>query len=149
MLRISFILLFLIAFPLFVQAQVLEDAQERRALAQEMHEIWPIRPRIENVLDEFSETLTFEERPTFKAAMRRAIKFDRLEKESIEAMAKIFTKQELEAMVAFYGSPIGRSVNAKTEDYQTLIEPVITEMLDQALMDIRTGNAPGSIGNTR
>ncbi|MBN8521125.1 MAG: DUF2059 domain-containing protein [Alphaproteobacteria bacterium] len=115
------------------------DMDQRVALAEKMHDIWPVRPKVEEALDVAAQSFPEEERAAFKAGMRKAIKYDQLEEESIAAMAKIFTVPELQKMVDFYGSPEGRAVSAKTGDYAEMLQPVMTKMLDQALIQVRTG----------
>lgn len=113
--------------------------EERLKLARDMHEIWPIRPKIEAALDKISEQIEIQERLRFKAGMRKAIQFEALEEASVDAMADIFSAKELEAMIAFYGSKEGRSVSHKTSDYERAIEPVMVKMIDKALLDIKLG----------
>ncbi len=115
---------------------------ERLKLAQQMHEIWPIRPRVESALTVIAESMPEENRLAFKAQMRKNLQFDLLEQESTKAMASIFTKEELTKMVEFYGSPEGRSISAKTEDYELALQPVLTKMMDKAILDTRLGNQP-------
>lgn len=118
---------------------VIPDMDQRVALAEKMHDIWPVRPKVEEALDIAAQSFPEDERAAFKAGMRKAIKYDQLEEESIAAMAKIFTVPELQKMVDFYGSPEGRAVSAKTGDYAEMLQPVMTKMLDQALLQVRTG----------
>lgn len=111
----------------------------RLALATKMHEIWPVSARVEDAIAIVSENVPDAEREAFKSRMRKAIDQKTLEQESIKAMAQVFTEPELQAMVNFYGSPEGRSVSAKTEDYMAILQPVMVKMLDSALLEMRTG----------
>lgn len=113
--------------------------EERLELARKMHEIWPVRPRVEDALDAVAEQVPAGERLKFKASMRKAIKFQALEEASIDAMADIFTVKELEAMIAFYGSKEGRSVSHKTSDYERALQPEMIKMIDKALLDAKLG----------
>lgn len=116
-----------------------DDMTQRIALAEKMHDIWPVRTKVEDALDIAAQSFPEDQRDKFKSGMRKAIKYDQLEEESIAAMAKLFTVAELQKMVDFYGSPEGKSVSAKTDDYMKALEPVMTKMLDQALIEVRTG----------
>lgn len=139
--RILTILLALtLSVPAMAQEASTPDAA-RVALAEQMHEIWPVRPRVEAALNVIAETLPEENRLAFKAQMRRAIQFDLLEQESVNAMATTFTEDELKKMIEFYGSPEGRSISAKTEDYEIALQPVLSRMMDKALLDTRLGGA--------
>ena len=115
------------------------DYEKRLELAREMHEIWPIRPKIEAVLENVAQQVAPQNRLKLKAALRKAIKFPALEQASIDSMADIFTTEELKAMVDFYGSKEGRSVSFKTEDYEKSLRPILTEMMDKALIDVKLG----------
>lgn len=112
----------------------------RLELSEKMHEIWPIRPRIESALDDIAEQIPPGDQLKFKAAMRKAIEFQALEQASIDAMADIFSEKELEAMIAFYGSKEGRSVSHKTGDYEKALQPVMIKMIDKALADVKLGS---------
>lgn len=135
------LLIIFLSVPVMAQEAGVPD-QERVKLAREMHEIWPIRPRVEAALNVIAETMPEEDRLAFKAQMRKGIQFDALEQESVNAMARIFTEDELTKMVAFYGSAEGRSISAKTEDYEIALQPVLSKMMDKALLDTRLGQTP-------
>lgn len=137
---------FLVVSPALAQEEKADATYDRRVeLAKEMHEIWPVRLKVEKALDRAAHRVPLQKRAAFKSAMRHAIKYELLEEDSINAMVKTFTVEELEAMVAFYGSPNGRSISAKIESYQNEISPSFTRMMDKALMDVKTGSTPGDI----
>lgn len=119
------------------------DAVERLALAEKMHDVWPIRTRMEGAIDRVTEAFPPERHAEIRAIMRKSMKYDELEEESIKAMASVFTADELKAMIEFYGSDVGRSVSAKTADYEAAIAPVLTQMMDKAMMDLRLGQEGG------
>ncbi len=123
-----------------IKAQDDGDYEVRLKLSQKMHEIWPMRQKIENALDLVSERIPEKDRLSFKAAMRKSIKFDALEETSIDAMADIFTEKELKKMIDFYGSKEGRSVSYKTSDYEKALQPMMIKMLDKALLNAKMGS---------
>src|SRR5690606_6253159 len=94
----------LFAAPVLAQDDVVTPKQLE--LAGKMHEIWPIRLRIETALDNVADNYPEEKRAEIKAAMRKTIKFDQVEEASIRAMAETFTEEELEEMIRFYGSDL-------------------------------------------
>ncbi len=137
---LTFVLTALLFSPAIAQDQNLpEDFDQRLELSAKMHEIWPVRLRVEEAIDLAAQSFEMADQPAFKSQMRRAVKFEQLEEESIEIMARLYTAEELEAMIGFYGSPEGRSVSAKSGDYSAALQPVITRMLDKALIEMRTG----------
>jgi hypothetical protein len=115
------------------------DYEVRLKLSQQMHEIWPMRQKIEGALDVVAERLSKQERLKFKTALRKSIQFDALEETSIEAMADIFTDKELLKMIEFYGSKEGRSVSYKTRDYEKALQPMMVKMMDKALLNAKMG----------
>lgn len=125
--------------PAVVEAPAADTPETRLALATKMHEIWPVSSRVEDAIAIVAENVPDGEREAFKSRMRKAIDQKTLEQESIKAMAQVFTEAELQSMVTFYGSPEGRSVSAKTEDYMAILQPVMVKMLDSALLEMRTG----------
>ncbi len=136
------ILVFLMAVLLSVPAMAQDDSAERLKLAEQMHEIWPVRTRIEAAIASVAEQLPVDKQAQAKAKMRQSIQFDQVQEESIKAMADTFTAEELKAMIAFYGSETGRSISAKTSDYELALRPVMTKMMDKAMLDLKTGATP-------
>lgn len=116
------------------------DYEERLKLSQKMHEIWPIRPKIEGSLDAIAARIPEKDRLKLKTKLRQSISFDALETASIDSMVDIFTKAELEKMIEFYGSKEGRSVSFKTKDYEAALQPILTKMFDKALLDAKMGS---------
>ena len=125
-----------------------DDEKERLELSNKMHEIWPIRQKIESALDNIAENLPQQERLKFKSTMRAAIDFDELKTLSVNTMADIYTKAELEKMVEFYGSKEGRSVSYKTGDYEKALRPVMIKMIDKALLDAKLGKPKAGAHST-
>lgn len=112
---------------------------ETLKLAREMHEVWPMRIRIERILDSIAEEFPPDKVDVVKATLRKSMKFDQLEEESIKAMATTYTADELRAMIAFYSSPEGRSVSTKTAEYEEKITPTMRTMVDKAMLDLKLG----------
>ena len=111
-------------------------------LAKKMHEIWPIRTRIETAINAVAQNAPLAKQAELKAALRKSIQFDQVQEESIRAMASTFSEDELKAMVEFYGSEAGRSISAKTQDYEMMMRPVLVKMMDKAMLDLKTGMTP-------
>lgn len=145
---------FLVTMPVLAQEEGVPESAERSlpaqeavsesnlALAKKMHEIWPIRTRIESAIEAVAENFPPEKQAEVKAKMRKSIQYDQVEEESIRAMASTFTEDELKAMIDFYGSDVGRSISAKTQDYELALRPVMVKMMDKAMLDLKTGMTP-------
>lgn len=113
----------------------------RYALAKKMNELNPAADQINAAIEQVSINVPARERPAFTLALRKILDFNALEEESIKAMATVFTENELKAMVEYYSKPEAKSISAKMMDYQKLVAPKITRMLDEAMMKVRTGEA--------
>ncbi len=122
------------------QAESPDDYEAKLKLSKEMHEIWPIRSRMERALDAISKRAPEARQQVFKTEMRKMIDFKALEQASVDAMVDIFTVGELEAMIAFYGSKEGRSIDYKKGDYENALEPVMQKMVDKAVLNTKLGN---------
>lgn len=118
-----------------------QDMEERLDLAAKMHGIHPAAEQIDAAIDRVSGALPTGEKEAFRTAIRNALDYEALERHSIESMAKVFTLEELRAMVEFYSKPEAGNISAKLKEYNKLVEPVIFEMLDEAMMKARTGEA--------
>jgi hypothetical protein len=108
------------------------DLSERLLIAKQYSEIIPVQKSIDDVIDNIIVEIPKDDRVIFESILRRTIKKDRLEAVSEMALADIFTKAELEAMVAFYASEEGKAIHEKMPGYRERLEPIIQEMLTTA-----------------
>lgn len=120
------------------------DWDARLALAKRMHEIQPAAGQLDDAIASVAERLPVQERKGFEIAMKKILDYKTLEQTSIEAMAETFTLSELKAMVAYNESPEAQSISKKFSIYQGKIQPKVYEMLDRAMMQVRTGSIPGT-----
>ncbi len=141
--RYFYIVVLLMCFSAPVVAQQDEAPKvdpDLLALSEKMHDIWPMRQKVESALDSIAARLPEGERTKFKGAMRRSIDFDALEAASIDAMADIFSEAELNKMIDFYGSKEGRAVSHKLKDYEAALQPLMVQMMDKALLNAKLGS---------
>lgn len=139
---------FLVAFLLFVslpvQAQVsVETAERRLELSKQLHEIKPIKPRIDHSIDNIANQMKNTDQRAFAATVKRILNYNSIKTASINAMAEIYTVEELEAMIEYYSKPEAKSAAEKQDEYQQRVSPEITKMMDKALMEMRTGGSGG------
>ncbi len=109
-----------------------DDLSERLLIAKQYSKIIPVQKSIDDVIDNIIVEIPKDDRVIFESILRRTIKKDRLEAVSEMALADIFTKAELEAMVAFYASEEGKAIHEKMPNYRERLEPIIQEMLTTA-----------------
>lgn len=116
--------------------------QKRIELAREMHKINPTRDQVHSALERVAATKPASQRRDFIIKMNEILHYKAIEKVSIDAMVELYTLEELEAMVAFHGSDIGKSIKEKHPQWTAKLAPEIIRMMDVAYMRLRTGDAP-------
>lgn len=125
---LTFILLMLFAAPAFA-----DMARERLKLASEFHDIRPLRDTINVAIENLAAGFSGTARENFISNMKLRINYDDLENQSIKIMAETFTVEELKAMIAYYGSDVGRAAESKAVAYQEKFSPAVKKALDAAL----------------
>lgn len=115
------------------------DYAEREALAKKMHEARPAAKQIEDAVNAAANRLPAANRADFVNVMMKSIDVAALEAQSIQVMTQIFTKAELEKMVDYFATPEAEVIATKLVAYQAAMMPMITQMLDKAAMEARTG----------
>ncbi len=155
MFRIAFLVigLCMLTSPLFAEEQRTgggdEDMAARVELAQEMHDIWPTRDRVQKAIKIATQSVPPEEQAAFEEVLSFTMDYAAIEAKSIEAMARTFSLEELQAMVAYYGSDIGRSAEGKRDDYIKVLTPEISGYVDKAIMTYRYGAGAEAVPKTK
>lgn len=140
LLRVFFcILIFGLAPPVLAQG---DDFAQRLVLAEKMLEIRPAKGQLENAVSQYVSNYLFnspeEDQENFRDAVLSVMNPKALEKITVDAYAEIFTLAELESMVEYFAKPEARSASNKQGQLSARIAPQIIEMLDQALIRLRT-----------
>lgn len=120
-------------------APAADDMKERVKLATDFADIRPVRVMIDQSIQTLSERLPEEERERFMTYVKLRMDYDEIEALSIRAMADTFTAPELKAMIAYYGSAEGKSVDAKMGGYMSKMTPEVTKRIDAVLADVKFG----------
>jgi hypothetical protein len=115
------------------------DYEQRLELAKKMSEISPTIDQVKAAINTGSQQIPADKREQFRAQMLKSIDVKAIEQHSAKTMAEIFTKPELEGMVAYYSSPEARSAAEKMPLYNAAMSPIVVQMLDKAAMEARTG----------
>ena len=139
---LTFAFLAFMVFSLPVNAQDATgngDLQTRMNLAKVMHEIKPARGQVEMAIQMVAKRLAPEQQQAFIDRMNKAFDYKKLEELSVKSMAEVFTEVELQKMVDYYGSKEAKSADEKMPVYQSVMQPEITKMLDEAILEARTG----------
>ena len=128
--------LILVSAPAFAQD---DGKSERMELAKKLNQVNPASKQIESSVLRVGESWGLAEKEKFRTEMMAKIDTAKIEQASIDALAGSFTKEELQVMINYYGTPEAAKIAEKMPLYQGLIQPVISQELDRALMALRTG----------
>ncbi len=108
-------------------------------LAKEMHKIRPTRNQVDAAVLRASFAFPRSEQAKFINAMSSMLNYNAIERISIDAMLETYTLKELESMVEYYSKPEAKSASMKVSHWAELVQPEVTNMIDKAMMRIRTG----------
>lgn len=123
-----------ILFSLSARAQ--DDLARRRAAAERYEATMPIAKMMEEAIQQMASSLPDDQRSTFIAQMEQVADGERLRLIALDKMTEVFSAEELDALAAFYGSPVGQSIVTKFPVYIAEVMPVIQLELARALREI-------------
>ena len=115
------------------------DRAERLKYATDFADIKPIREAINRDIEAATMGMTDDEKEEFMRFIQLRINYEKIEQDSINTMADMFTVAELKAMVGYYGSAEGKSAEEKAMVYTSKIGPQIANAIDGAMMDAKLG----------
>lgn len=116
-------------------AKSLPDNPENRAvMAKRYLEVMPPKELLEGVTKRVTPTLPEANRKVFSDVMQSPEIEKATYRIMLDALIKNFTVPELEAMIAFYGSPAGQSAWKKFSPYMNEIMPPIQQEVRQAVV---------------
>lgn len=123
--------------------------EKRVELAQRMHGIRPTSEQVQGAIIRASQSVPLEERESFIAAMSSVLNYKAIERISVDAMAEVYTVPELEAMVAYFSMPEAKSASQKkSKKWTAVIDREIKDVIDRAMMRVRTGALKDEQNNT-
>lgn len=118
------------------RAQPAADTPEHRAeLAQQLVDLqWPETKRsIMAMVEGYENLVPPDQRQEFQANFDRMFDFEQVRRFSALAIAKDLTAEEIAALVAFYGSPLGHSAMTKMPQVMQDTIPFVQTMLMNTL----------------
>lgn len=111
----------------------------RKSAAIQYLEACPLKDAMRDMSDKMSAQIPEEMRDTFRDMMARIAEGEDLTIVAIDAVAKYFTTEEIEAMAVFYGSPVGKSIQSKMADYMATVFPAIQAKVAEILAELDRG----------
>ncbi|MBI1300046.1 MAG: hypothetical protein GC137_00165 [Alphaproteobacteria bacterium] len=117
-----------------------KDVRQRKiVLASKMHEIRPTREQVDAAVLRAAASLPPARRESFVFAMKSVLNYNAIERISVDAMIETFTLLELESMVEYYSKPEAKSASDKIPAWASVVQPEIINMIDKAMIRVRTG----------
>ena len=113
-----------------------DDIQSRAAAARRYLEAVPISQLIDSTLKEVAKRLPEDKRAEFLSDFRDIFHADAIKEICLEAMAKHFTTDELNALADFYSSRTGASIISKFGPYMADIMPPLQAELRRATEEV-------------
>jgi hypothetical protein len=114
----------------------LPDNQENRtAVAKQYLEIMPAKDMLQGVASRVVQSLPEPKRKVFMAVMESQGIEQAAYRITLDSLVKNFTVGELNAMVAFYGSPDGKSAVKKFGTLMSEVMPQIQQEVKKALAE--------------
>ncbi|MGB1077596.1 MAG: hypothetical protein ACPG05_04745 [Bdellovibrionales bacterium] len=111
------------------------DLSVKKELAAKLHEAWGVREQAMGMIDLVTQQVPVAQRADFYAYMTKVIDMDEFEKISVESAVDVFTKEELETMLAYYSQDIAKAAEAKRLAYNETLAPKIQKMIDKGMIE--------------
>lgn len=126
-----------------------EDTKaNRKAAAKEYLDAIPIKEMINDAAGKMAVHLPESQREKFISYITDNVNIERIEKMTSEAMVKVFTPEEINALREFQESDVGKSIISKYGDYMGALMPVMLEEVGRAAEAFSGGRgATGSASN--
>ena len=148
---------FLVAFLLVVMATVCSDTgqkpsaqslpdnpENRTVVAKKYMEIMPPKEMLHEVATRVGPTLQERDRKVFMEVMESPAIETEANRITLNGLVKFFTVDELNAMVAFYGSPTGKAAYKKFGPYMGEIMPQIQTAVKKAVAEAKQQETKGA-----
>lgn len=117
-------------------AKALPDNPENRAVVAKRYlQVMPPKEMLHEVANRVAPTLPEKNRKIFMEVMNSPGIEQAADRITLDGLVKYFTVDELNAMVAFYGSPIGKSAYKKFAPYMGEIMPQIQQEVRKAVAE--------------
>lgn len=130
---LGFVVLLATSFSRVAFTAEIPDTHGNRLVAARAYlEIVPMREMIRDITFESAKNLPESVRSTYIEYMTTTVRAEVLESVALASMAQHFTVGELQALAAFYGSPLGRSAMKKFGAYTADLMPVIQQEMLRA-----------------
>ncbi len=126
--------------PVFAADPAPEYSKAQIELAKKYVAAVPVDEDVKSAVEQLSERISPDQRVLFRSLAEKNIDYARLTNAAELAAAKTFSEAELKAMVAFFSTSEGQSARKKMTQYQSLVQPAITEVLQNFVLKVQENN---------
>ena len=124
------LILFIVFFSQITFASELPDTYgNRMAAARKYLDVVSMKDLMRDSINENSKNFPMDLRPVYIKYMLSSVRIEVIEAAALASMAQRFSLEEINALVAFYGSRSGQSVMRKMGNYMGDVMPVIQQEL--------------------
>jgi hypothetical protein len=124
-------------------AKSLPDNQENRTVVAKRYlEVMPPKEMLQGVASRVAPNLPEKDRKLFMDVMNSQDLEKAAYRITLDALVKYFTVDEINAMVAFYGSPLGKSAYKKFSLYMAEVMPQIQQEVKKAIEEAQKQQTP-------
>jgi hypothetical protein len=106
---------------------------DRVAAAQKLLKVQSMETLMMEMADGISQSMPPEHRKMFIEMIGKEYDIPMLESAAMNAMVKIFTAKEINALAVFYGSSEGQSIQRKMSPYMAELMPVVQKAALEAV----------------
>ena len=115
-----------------------QDTPAARTVAAERYaDLMEVDKATGDAIQDYAQRVRPDRREAFVQHMARTVDQKKIRAAAVDAMVQVFTLEELNAAVAFWSSPAGRSMSAKLPKYQATFVPGMVAELDRAVASFR------------
>ncbi|AEP08984.1 hypothetical protein MICA_650 [Micavibrio aeruginosavorus ARL-13] len=129
---------------LLATTPAMAQTAETTAAAKRYVEAVPSQKMVDEMLDQFKSNEQINLTEADIAAIRNSVNAANLDAVMIDAMAKHFTVEEINALADFYTSATGKSIMKKMPAYMNEIMPTIQKAVMDAVIAEMQKKAPAS-----
>jgi len=124
------LILFIVFFSQITFASELPDTYgNRMAAARKYLDVVSMKDLMRDSINENSKNFPMDLQPVYIKYMLSSVRIEVIEAAALASMAQRFSLEEINALVAFYGSRSGQSVMRKMGNYMGDVMPVIQQEL--------------------
>ncbi len=124
---------------------MVDNAANRTLLAQELLKVQSMDSIIGDIIESMARSVPQAEQARLRNYMQKNLDVTGIRASAVNSLSKTFTVNELAAMVDFYGSDEGQSIQKKLGPYMTDLSPALQNVMSKAMANYRK-QYPGSTG---